>query len=53
MSDELVFWRTYGKDGKGCSLTVDVRRQLLRKVLYEPADVGSSLESPCSPSWTR
>ena len=39
MSDELVFWRTYGKDGKGCSLTVDVRCKLLRKVLYEPADV--------------
>ena len=39
MSDDLVFWRTYGRDGKGCSLTVDVRRQLLRKVLYEPADV--------------
>ena len=39
MSDDLVFWRTYGRDGKGCSLTVDVRRQLLRKVLYKPADV--------------
>ena len=39
MSDDLVFWRTYGRDGKGCSLTVDVRRQLLRKVLYEPDDV--------------
>ena len=39
MSDDLVFWRTYGRDGYGCSLTVDVRRQLLRKVLYEPADV--------------
>ena len=39
MSDDLVFWRTYGKDGKGCSLTVDVRRQILRKVLYKLADI--------------
>ena len=39
MSDDLVFWRTYGKDGKGCSLTVDVPSRLLREVLYEPADV--------------
>ena len=39
MSDDLVFWRTYGRDGKGCSLTVDVRGQLLRQVRYEPADV--------------
>ena len=39
MSDDLVFWRTYGGDGTGCSLTVDVRVQLLRRVLYEPADM--------------
>ena len=34
MSDDLVFWRTYGKDGKGCSLTVAVRADLLRRVFY-------------------
>ena len=42
MSDDLVFWRTYGRDGKGCSMTVDVRRQLLRQVLYEPAEVQAA-----------
>ena len=42
MSDDLVLWRTYGRDGKGCSITVDVRRQLLRQVLYEPAEVQAA-----------
>ena len=42
MSDDLVFWRTYGRDGKGCSITVDVRRQLLRQVLYDPAKVQAA-----------
>lgn len=41
MSDNLVFWRTYGRDGKGCSLTVDVPSHLLRKVLYHPVDVDT------------
>ena len=42
MSDDLVFWRTYGRDGKGCSITVDIRHQLLRKVLYKPAEVQAA-----------
>ena len=39
MSDDLVFWRTYGKDGKGCSLTVAVRADLLRQVFYIDSDI--------------
>ncbi len=39
MSDKLVFWRTYGNDGKGCSLTVAVRADLLRKVVYSGNDI--------------
>ena len=42
MSDNLVFWRTYGKEGKGCSLTVPIRRSRLRKVLYGVEDVERS-----------
>ena len=39
MSDNLVFWRTYGNDGKGCSLTVAVRADLLRQVFYSGKDI--------------
>ncbi len=34
VNDDLVFWRTYGKDGEGCSLTLSVPSCRLRKVLY-------------------
>ena len=34
MSDDLVFWRTYGDEGKGCSLTFTLEVGGLRKVLY-------------------
>lgn len=33
-SDNLVFWRTYGKEGEGCSLKLRIPRDQLRKVLY-------------------
>lgn len=39
MSDELVFWRTYGRDGEGCSLKLSIPSGQLRKVLYGPAEV--------------
>ena len=34
ISDDLVFWRSYGDNGRGCSLTLDVPEVLLRKVKY-------------------
>ena len=34
MSNNLVFWRTYGKEGRGCSLKLRVPSCHLRKVLY-------------------
>ncbi len=34
MSDNLVFWRTYGREGEGCSLKLSVPSCRLRKVLY-------------------
>ena len=34
MSDNLAFWRTYGREGTGCSLALVVPKDRLRKVLY-------------------
>ena len=34
MSDNLVFWRTYGKEGEGCSLKLRIPSCRLRKVFY-------------------
>ena len=33
-SDDLRFWRPYGKDGAGCSLVLNIPPHRLRKVLY-------------------
>ena len=35
LHDNLVFWRTYGREGEGCSLKFRVPRNQLRKVLYD------------------
>lgn len=40
-SDNLVFWRTYGREGEGCSLKLKVSTPKLRKVIYG----GSELEN--------
>ena len=39
MSDNLVFWRTYGREGRGCSLTLHIPQELkengqIQNVLY-------------------
>ena len=34
MADNLVFWRTYGREGQGCSMTLGITRSLLRRVFY-------------------
>ena len=34
MSNDLVFWCAYGKEGKGCSLALPVPRSRLQRVLY-------------------
>ena len=34
MVDNLMYWRTYGKNGEGCSLALSVPSDLLKKVLY-------------------
>ena len=45
MSDNLAFWRTYGKEGEGCSLTVHVPSSRLRKVIYDPVDVNYTVQN--------
>lgn len=34
MDDNLVFWRAYGKEGEGCSLSLPIPTNRLYKVLY-------------------
>lgn len=34
MSDNLVFWRGYGQEGEGCSLSVPILHSRLYKVIY-------------------
>ncbi len=42
LSNNLVFWRTYGQEGAGCSLSLTVPRSRLQKVLYGPNKVKSA-----------
>ena len=44
VSDDLVFWRTYGLDGQGCSIEVYLPAHRLRRVLYGPEEVESTLQ---------
>ena len=45
MSDDLIFWRTYGQEGEGCSLSLYVPCSRLQKVLYGPEEVKSTAEA--------
>ena len=47
MSDSLLFWRTYGRDGDGCSLRFPFPLDRLYRVLYgscEAKDAGEELK---------
>ena len=33
-SDNLVFWRTYGREGKGCSMVCSITATYLQQILY-------------------
>ena len=33
-ADNLVFWRTYGREGRGCSIVCSLESKNVRKVLY-------------------
>ena len=43
-SDNLVFWRTYGREGEGCSLSLLAPRSILRKVFYGTDQVSYTAE---------
>ena len=45
MSDNLIFWRTYGQEGGGCSLSLPIPRSRLQKVLYGSEEVKSTAEA--------
>ncbi len=38
-SDNLVFWRTYGREGEGCSLKLRTPTAKLSRVLYKPKEL--------------
>ena len=42
--DDLVFWRTYGREGEGCSLSLTVPHSCLRKVIYNKTNAKDTLE---------
>ena len=43
MRDKLLFWRTYGEEGEGCSLSLPIPRSKLQRVLYGPRYVNRAL----------
>ena len=43
--DNLAFWRAYGRDGFGCSLTIRVPRSRLRRVIYGIDDAKSAVSA--------
>ena len=45
MSDNLVFWRTYGREGEGCSLKLRIPRDRLRKVFYGANEVNATWQN--------
>ena len=44
MSNKLLFWRTYGREGEGCSLSLPVPCGRLQKVLYGPEGVEYTIK---------
>lgn len=44
IADDLVFWRMYGLEGQGCSLSLKVKANRLRRVRYGPSGVASAQE---------
>ena len=46
-SDDLVFWRTYGRDGEGCSLKLRTPTAHVRRVLYTAEELGCTERLLC------
>ena len=45
MSDNLIFWRTYGQEGEGCALSLSVPYSRLHEVRYGNKEVESTAET--------
>ena len=41
--DNLVFWRTYGDEGSGCSLSLRVNTKKLKRVHYDTDEISKTL----------
>ena len=46
--DNLVFWRTYGREGTGCSLAIKIPPHRLYQVKYGPAETSAAVEAVAS-----
>ena len=44
MSDNLVFWRTYGREGGGCSLSVPIPRSQLKRIIYGSEEIEETIK---------
>lgn len=44
LSNKLLFWRTYGEEGEGCSLSLPIPRNKLQKVLYGPGNLKRTIK---------
>ena len=45
VSNSLLFWRAYGREGEGCSLRLPIQRSLLQRVLYGSDRVKNATET--------
>ena len=43
LNDDLVYWRTYGREAGGCSLEVEVPSNSLRRVFYGPRNAEDAI----------
>lgn len=46
--DNLVFWRTYGREGIGCSLAIKIPPHRLCQVKYGPAETSAAVDAIAS-----
>lgn len=44
-ADNLVFWRTYGREGEGCSMKLRTPKSRIRRVLYRQKDLGRAVSA--------
>ena len=45
VQDNLVFWRTYGHEGTGCSIVCSVDTEILNRVIYGEKELEPTIDS--------